>query len=108
MSKDYLSFHAVRPWDSVERSEDYPAHYRSGGDTQEQIECCLSCPMASCNNCMEGKRKGQLPEVRGMKEAAPKKSGKRGDPCTDCNAKLLCQANGWTCNAKARWEEKHG
>lgn len=108
MSKDYLSFHAVRPWDSEERSEDYPAHYRSGGDTQEQIECCLSCPMASCNNCMEGKRKGQLPEVRGMKEAAPKKSGKRGDPCTDCNAKLLCQANGWTCREKSRWEEKHG
>ena len=108
MSKGYLSFHAVRPWDSEERSEDYPAHYRGGGDTMEQIRCCLSCPMASCNNCMEGKRKGQLPEIRGMKEAAPKKSGKRGDPCTDCNVKLLCQANGWTCNAKSRWAEKHG
>lgn len=83
-------------------------NYIATYDTQEQIDKCLDCKKPDCNNCMEGKRKGQLPEIRGMKEAAPKKSGKRGDPCTDCNAKLLCQANGWTCNAKARWEGKHG
>lgn len=75
MSKDYLSFHAVRPWDSEERIEDYPAHYRGGGDTIEQIRCCLTCPMASCNNCLQDMRKGQLPEIVGVKQWSPARKG---------------------------------
>ena len=77
MSEDYLSFHAVRPWDSEERSEDYPAHYRGGGDTIEQIRCCLTCPMASCNNCMQGARKGEVPEIVGLKYTEKEKSNGR-------------------------------
>ena len=108
--KDFFSIHAVNPWDIESPGNDYPAHYRSGGDTQEQIECCLSCPMASCNNCMEYVPKGALPETRGVR-VAPKRVQKRkedADPCIECNAKLLCQIHNWTCSAKAKWEVQHG
>lgn len=70
MMNDYLSISAKRPWDTEEPTEpeqQSPAHYRGGGDTPAQIRCCLSCPMASCNNCMQALHKGELPEAAGIK-----------------------------------------
>ena len=79
MDDDYLSISAKRPWDTEEPTEpeqQSPAHYRGGGDTKAQIRCCLSCPMADCNNCMQDLRKGQLPEIKGVKEWRPTRKGR--------------------------------
>ena len=53
MDRDFLSITAKWPWDAAaQRDPDgqHPAHYRGGGDTKEQIDCCLNCPMTDCNN----------------------------------------------------------
>lgn len=112
MSKDYLSFHAVKPWDIEEQREpsEHPLRHWRGGDTAEQVRCCLNCTMAECNNCMEYVPKGALPETRGVR-IAPKRAPKKtedADPCIECNAKLLCQIHNWTCSAKTKWEVQHG
>ena len=78
MDRDFLSIRAKRPWDGEtppDPEAQYPAHYRGGGDTREQIDCCLNCPMASCNNCLQDMRKGQLPEIVGVKQWSPARKG---------------------------------
>lgn len=52
-------------------------------------------------------------EVRHCPEFKPDQNVRRapqakGDPCQTCRMKEVCRDRRWTCNAKARWEEKHG
>ena len=86
----------------------------TGMDTYEQIRACLRCEKPECINCIYYADRNGTAQKRSESRATIKPARKnpkgkvQSNPCTACNAKLLCQANGWTCNAKARWEEKHG
>lgn len=47
---------AVRPWDSLDATV-YDLRTVSKSDVftdQAQIEICLRCPLAECNNCLDG------------------------------------------------------
>lgn len=57
-------------------------------DTQEQIDFCLSCKMASCVNCLVKCKVGQLPGE---------------DPCLVCRSKRYCRDG--VCPAKRRYLE---
>lgn len=98
---------ACRPWSGKNQKKkvEKPSHYKCGGDSQEEIDYCLNCtlPPRYCNTCC------------GPKQAEKEKANWGTEPinipaspCLECYTKQICQANGWTCNAKARWEEKHG
>ena len=77
----------------------------AGMDTYDQIQACLKCNKPECDNCACYARKsGQSAKREKMEAPIVREIGLGKDPCIACNAKLLCQANGWTCNAKARWQ----
>ena len=80
---------------------------RDTGDTKEQIELCLSCPLASCTNCLQYKKKGELPELIRPKEPAAKAAPRPATdyttgPCVSCGTRNLCESRHWVCWKKSR------
>jgi len=67
-----LTFHAVAPWDSVNATVSDLRTVSTGAvyTNQKLIDCCLNCPKAKCDNCMESWGK--------IKEARPAQKTKKG------------------------------
>ena len=64
----YTAVRATRPWQSIYAEPVYDIRLKRTSEVytdQNQINLCLNCPQAECNNCLDGWRLLKYARPRG-------------------------------------------